>query len=296
MENVDEHIDILINACKTAIEQMTQIKVKNVEKRLILKGSAKLPFAHIITYTDNEKKMDGEFNLGFESVKDALKLASAIAERLGLGKFDKISEDSTDLLNEFLNIVVGRTISEWDSTGLSVSFAPPVFKENYLGRQSEDMKAFLLTMDVTHQDDKSKKAREEDQILFRVSFVEQVEKKFENKTILVVDDSRVMRNIITKTLKENGAEIREAQDGVEAVKMHKMYNPDLTLMDINMPKLNGIDAIAQIKQDQPNAKFIILSSSSRKDEILSAKKLKVAGYLVKPADPDKLIERVASAI
>ncbi len=80
---------------------MTHIKVIDLERRSVLKQPGILPFAHIISYTDQDKKIDGEFGLGFESVHDALKLASGIAERLGLGKFDKITEDSTDLLNEF---------------------------------------------------------------------------------------------------------------------------------------------------------------------------------------------------
>lgn len=90
-----------------------------------------------------------------------------------------------------------------------------------------------------------------------------------------------MRSLIANVLKKEGAIVKEAivkeaNDGEEAVKAHKMFNPDLTLMDINMPKLNGLEAIAQIKNFHPDSKFIILSSSSRKEEIVTAKTLKPA--------------------
>ncbi len=296
MKNFDEYIDILINSCKTSIEQMTGIKVNAFEKRSVFKQQGPLPFAHIISYTDSDKEIDGEFVLGFESVHDALKLASGIAERLGIGRFDKISEDSTDLLNEFLNIVVGRTISEWDSLGLSVKFGTPVFKKDYKSEGSGHLKTYIISMDIASNTANLEKEGPADQIILRVNFVEKVENIIENKKILLAEDSNVMRKIIANMLKEYGANIIEAKDGTEAVKLHRKHTPDLTLMDINMPKMSGLEAISKIREYSPNSKFIILSSSSRKDEIITAKTLKVSGYLVKPVDQDKLIERVSTIL
>ncbi len=296
MAAFSEYIDIVINSCKSSIEQMTNMQVNSTEKRLVLKGQSNLPFAHIISYKDFEKEFDGEFILGFESVNDALKLASAIAEKLGIGRFEKINEDSTDLLNEFLNIVVGRTISEWDSIGLKVEFDTPKFKKDYKSKYSNHLQGYILNFVLASNIVNLEDENEMDQLFFRVNFIEKIENKVENKTILLVEDSKVMRTIIGKTLKEYGAIVKEAKDGEEAVILHKTHNPDLTLMDINMPKLNGFEAIEQIKKFNPNSKFIILSSSSRKDEIINAKTLNVIGYLVKPVEPEKLIERVSSAL
>jgi CheY-like chemotaxis protein len=293
MEKFNQHLNILTDACKDAIEQMTNLKIKNVEIKKVPEQEKKFPFAHIISYSDHEKKVDGNFILAFEGNEAALNLASAIAERLGMDKFEKICEDSTDLLNEFLNVVVGRTISEWDSIGLRVSFGTPVLKTNYKSKGSQHSEPYLITMDILGDSVNLDGENSIRQMALRVDFSEKNENKIDGKKILLVDDSRVMRHIIAKVLKKEGAQIVEAGDGEEAVKVHKKHNPDLTLMDINMPKMNGLEAIVHIKEFMPNAKFIILSSSSRKDEILTAKTLDAAGYLIKPADPDKLIKKVS---
>lgn len=296
MKDFNKHIDMLIDSCKSTIEQMTNVTVGKIDKRLCLKDKNISPFAHIIAYTDYDNEIDGDFILGFNSINDALKLSSAIAERLGLGKFHKVCEDSTDLLNEFLNIVVGRTISDWDKIGLKVKFGTPVFKKNYENKNSKHLEGYIITMDLISNTVNLEKDDTMDQILLHVNFVQKIENKIENKTILLAEDSNVMRKIIGKMLEDHGAKIKEAKDGEEAVKLHKRYAPDLTLMDINMPKMNGLEAIAQIRKSDSRAKFIILSSSSRKDEIITAKSLNVSGYLVKPFDESKLIERVSAII
>ena len=132
MAEFGKHLNILTESCKAVVEQMTRLKVKNIKVEKAIEQTAKLPYAHMIAYTDLDKKVDGNFILAFQNIDVALNLSSAIAERLGLERFAEVCEDSTDLLNEFLNVVVGRTISEWDKIGLSVKFEAPVFKKTGL--------------------------------------------------------------------------------------------------------------------------------------------------------------------
>lgn len=108
----------------------------------------------------------------------------------------------------------------------------------------------------------------------------------------MVEDSRVMRSIIVNTLTKAGSNVKEAENGLEAIAAHRNFRPHLTLMDINMPKMGGLDAIAHIRKAKSKAKFIILSSSSRKDEVLQAKAMNVLGYLLKPIQPGTLIEKI----
>ena len=131
------------------------------------------------------------------------------------------------------------------------------------------------------------------QIALRVDFSTKVNNKVKNKKILLVEDSNVMRSIIGRILVNEGAILNEACDGEEAIALYKSFCPDLTIMDINMPKMGGFESISHIQKFHPDAKFIILSSSSRKDEIISAKNLNVLGYLVKPVEPEQLISRVS---
>ena len=179
---------------------------------------------------------------------------------------------------------------------MRIHFGSPKFKKNYQTKGSRHVKGYIIDLNISSNVVDLEETNATDQILLRVNFAEKFDNKIENKKILLAEDSKVMRTIIAKALKEYGAKISEAKDGEEAVRLHRMYNPDLTLMDINMPRLNGLEAIARIREFHPNSKFMILSSSSRKDEIISAKTLKVAGYLVKPVDQDKLIERVSAVL
>ncbi|WP_300465171.1 response regulator [Desulfobacula sp.] len=292
MSQFNEHIDILIDAYKSSIEQMTYLKVIDSEIRQVLDEQGALPFAHIISYTDYDKKVIGKFVLTFNSVHDALTLASAIAERLGMGKLKEIGDDSTDLLNEFLNVVVGRTISDWDSIGLKVKFDTPIYKKSYKSDFSKSLQGYIISLDIKDTEIENSTER----IFLRIDFDEKAESKIKDKKILLVDDSRVMRQIISQTLKAEGANVKEAENGEVAIRIHRTFNPDLTLMDINMPEMGGFEAIAKIRAYDKTSKFVILSSSSRKDEIIKAKELKVSGYLVKPTEPEKLIARVSSIL
>ncbi len=292
MMKFNEHINILIDAYKTSIEQMTRLKVTGSEIRQTLKEKNVLQFAHIISYTDYDNKVEGEFVLTFDSIQDALKLASAIAQRLGMGKLNEIGDDSTDLLNEFLNVVVGRTISDWDNIGLKVKFGTPVYKESYKSASSKSSQGYIISLDVAE----ATAEKSTEQIVLRVFFEEKSESKIKGKKILLVDDSRVMRNIISQVLVAEGVMIKEAENGEVGARVYRTFNPHLTLMDINMPEMGGFEAIEKIREFDADSKFIILSSSSRKDEIIKAKQLKVSGYLVKPVEPEQLIERVSSIL
>ncbi len=292
MTQFNEHINILLDAYKSTIEQMTRLKVVGTDKKQILKEKNTLQIAHIISYTDDTKKVEGEFILTFNSVQDALKLASAMAQRLGLGKLKEIGEDSTDLLNEFLNVVVGRTISDWDNIGLKVKFGTPVYKNSYKVNASKALQGYFISLDVVNPEEENST----EQIILRIYFNEKNEGGLQGKRILLVDDSRVMRNIISQILTAEGANIKEAENGEVAVRIHRTFDPDLTLMDINMPEMSGFKAIEKIREFNVNSKFIILSSSSRKDEIITAKQLRVSGYLVKPVEPAQLIDRVTAVI
>lgn len=297
MKHFEQYVDILIDVFEATIKQMTNADVKSVNKRLTHYKTCIMPFAHIIDYKDynhNGYVGDGKFVLGFESDGDALKLACAISDRIGYEKFDKMNEDSTDLLNEFLNIVVGRTITEWDKIGFSVKFQTPIFKKNHEFIESNELDSYQIAIEIASDTKKLIKTFVNIQIHF--NFFQQPQNIIKNKTILLADDSKVMRAIIAKPLKAHGAKIIEARNGIEAVKEHSKHNPDLTLMDINMPEMGGFKAIEQIQIINPNSKIIIISSSSRRDEIQNAKLLRVSGYLIKPVNEEELIKRASESL
>jgi DNA-binding NarL/FixJ family response regulator len=108
--------------------------------------------------------------------------------------------------------------------------------------------------------------------------------------ILVVDDSAVMRRNIIHTLTHAGHEIvAQASDGGQAYNLYKTNSPDLVTMDINMPEVNGIEAVKRIIADFPKAKIIMVSALDQKHMVLEALKCGAKHYIIKPINPENLV-------
>lgn len=112
--------------------------------------------------------------------------------------------------------------------------------------------------------------------------------------ILIVDDHAVVRKGIRALLAtEDDLEvIGEAVDGEQAVALYGQLNPDLLLLDLIMPKVNGIEVIKKIKEDHPGAKILVLTSFAADDQVFPAIKAGALGYLLKDTDPDDLISAI----
>lgn len=117
-------------------------------------------------------------------------------------------------------------------------------------------------------------------------------------TVVIADDHTIVREGLTKLLtEEKGIEvIGEAKDGREAVKIVEGLGPDIVIMDIAMPKLNGIEATRQIKQSKIETKIIILSMHDHSRYIRELLGLGVSGYLLKNAASKDIVKAVNSAI
>ena len=112
--------------------------------------------------------------------------------------------------------------------------------------------------------------------------------------ILLVDDHKIMRDGLRVLLAEqSGMEVvAEAENGRKAKRMTRKLNPDVIVMDIGMPDMNGIDATCQIKAENPGVKVIALSMHSERQFVVGMVKAGVAGYLLK----DCAFEELAGAI
>ena len=117
-------------------------------------------------------------------------------------------------------------------------------------------------------------------------------------TIVIVDDHTIVRQGLMKLLEEEkGMQvIGEGMDGREAVKTVQTLKPDIVIMDIAMPKLNGIEATRQIKQAGIETKIIILSMHDHSRYIRELLGLGVSGYLLKNAASKDIVKAITSAI
>lgn len=113
--------------------------------------------------------------------------------------------------------------------------------------------------------------------------------------ILVVDDHTVVRKGLCALLsaEKYGIEvIGEAADGMEAVEKARQLKPQVILMDLMMPKMDGLQAIVAIRKDDPDARILILTSHVEDDMLLKAIEAGALGYLMKDSSPDVLVSTI----
>jgi DNA-binding NarL/FixJ family response regulator len=108
--------------------------------------------------------------------------------------------------------------------------------------------------------------------------------------VLLVDDHKLFRAGIRSLLQTltDVEVVAEAGDGREGLRLIEVHRPDVVLMDIMMPGLNGLDAAAGIARTHPNTRVIMLSMNAGEDSVLQTLRAGAAGYLVKTADPAEL--------
>ena len=111
--------------------------------------------------------------------------------------------------------------------------------------------------------------------------------------IVVVDDAAFMRMMLKDILTKNGFEVvGEAENGLKAIDVYKELTPDLMLMDITMPELDGIGAVRQIKAIDANAKIVMCSAMGQQAMVLEAIQAGARDFIVKPFQAERIIEAV----
>ena len=115
--------------------------------------------------------------------------------------------------------------------------------------------------------------------------------------ILCVDDAAFMRMMVKNTLSQNGyTDIYEASDGVQAVEKYMEIHPDLVIMDITMPNMDGLEALKAIRQQDPGAIVIMCSAMGQEAMLVEAIKSGAKDFIVKPFKPDRIVKTVSNLI
>lgn len=116
--------------------------------------------------------------------------------------------------------------------------------------------------------------------------------------ILSVDDSRTIRLIVTRSLKPYDCQVIEASNGEEGLAAAASEKPDLILLDISMPVMDGVTMLTRLKEDEAlkGIPVIMLTAEAGRDNVLQIAKLGVRDYLVKPFKDVQLIEKVGRVV
>ncbi len=115
--------------------------------------------------------------------------------------------------------------------------------------------------------------------------------------ILIVDDAAFMRMMIKDVLTKNGYTVLgEAENGQKAIEKYKELDPELVIMDITMPEVDGIQAVKEIKKDDANAKIVMCSAMGQQAMVIEAIQAGAKDFIVKPFQADRILEAVKKVI
>lgn len=118
-----------------------------------------------------------------------------------------------------------------------------------------------------------------------------------SKKILLVDDAAFMRMMLKDTLTKNGyTDIYEAVDGADAVEKFKEIGPDLVVMDITMPNMDGLEALKAIRALNGNANVVMCSAMGQESMVMDAVRSGAKDFIVKPFKPDRVLKTVNSIL
>lgn len=114
--------------------------------------------------------------------------------------------------------------------------------------------------------------------------------------VMITDDSYFIRKKLSKLLAEQGYDIVMAENGAEAVRIYRKSKPDVVLMDITMPRKNGLEALSDILKFDPRARVIMLTALDQKSVAATAILTGAKDFLAKPVRPERLLLALEKAL
>jgi two-component system chemotaxis response regulator CheY len=114
--------------------------------------------------------------------------------------------------------------------------------------------------------------------------------------ILIVDDAEFLRVRISKMLSGDGHQIAEAGNGAKALELYQTFHPNVVLMDITMPEMDGLSALKAIRSIDPKAQVIMLTALGQESVVLEAIKSGARDFIVKPFERDRVLSAISKLI
>ncbi len=114
--------------------------------------------------------------------------------------------------------------------------------------------------------------------------------------VLLVDDSKFMIGVLSKIVKEKHEIVGDVGDGVGAVKSYETLKPDVVLMDIVMPEMDGITATKEIVSKNPEAKIILCTSMGHEGKVKKSIEAGAKGYIVKPFKAAEVLKEIDTVL
>jgi two-component system, chemotaxis family, chemotaxis protein CheY len=114
--------------------------------------------------------------------------------------------------------------------------------------------------------------------------------------ILIVDDAEFLRVRLNKILDTEGYEVLQAENGSKAVAAYKDAHPDVVLMDVTMPEMDGLTALKEIVSFDPKARVVMLTALGQESVVLDAVKSGARDFIVKPFEHDRVMKAISKLL
>jgi len=114
--------------------------------------------------------------------------------------------------------------------------------------------------------------------------------------VLIVDDAEFLRVRLTKILSTDGHEVFEAENGVKAVATYKEIHPEVVLMDVTMPEMDGLTALKEIVGFDSKARVIMLTALGQESVVLEAVKAGARDFIVKPFEHERVVKAITKLL
>jgi two-component system, chemotaxis family, chemotaxis protein CheY len=114
--------------------------------------------------------------------------------------------------------------------------------------------------------------------------------------ILIVDDAEFLRVRLSRILNTDGHEVFQAENGVKAVATYKDIHPDVVLMDVTMPEMDGLTALKEIVHFDPKARVVMLTALGQESVVLEAIKSGARDFIVKPFEHDRVMKAITKLL
>jgi len=126
--------------------------------------------------------------------------------------------------------------------------------------------------------------------------VEYINMNEEKTTVLIVEDEDSIRKFIKINLNRNGFNVLEAESGEEALEILRAFNPEIVVLDIMLPGIDGFEVCRKIREDKPGTAVIMLTAKSQDDDKILGLELGADDYMVKPFNPLELVARIKTIL
>lgn len=129
------------------------------------------------------------------------------------------------------------------------------------------------------------------QLMAGISPLQALGTPLSGKGVVIADDSAALRRLLSAILSSSGMEVlAEAENGQQAVDLTRRLRPDLLCLDIDMPVMNGLEALGQIHMMNPKLPVMMITAHADKDTVKKAGELGARGYILKPYQPEKVVQ------